>query len=473
MGMAEQLASILYPDTASTNPWVYGGKALMQTRTPQFEEPWMTGLAQALTGLAGGAITGLGMRQARADQMAQTRAAVNYLGDVDPKVKEMLTSDNEVANKLGMAMLGQEFDSKAAAKASELEWEKFKRQEGFKQKGQEDLKKLEIGATAQKEATERAVKDAEAKQKSLESILTFNERLAKEEPGKNWYQSQKDYRTLIDTLEKNSAIADLSGIKLLERIANPGSVVSPGEYQTAQDALPALSRLLPTLKSYFTGDSRLTPEARSAILDAAKASLTNTGVAYNQRLDQVKGISGDLGWDEAKYAPYPRFSEDFFKPKPLTQEGLEGVINEAASANGLEPAVFKALIKAESGFKPDAVSPKGALGYTQLLPGTAKDLGVDPTDPKQNIQGGAKFLGQQMQASGGDLVKALASYNAGPENVKKYGGLPPFPETQAYVLRILKESGKQIPHGYAVVEDDSGRQYLMTVEQARRVAGGS
>lgn len=103
---------------------------------------------------------------------------------------------------------------------------------------------------------------------------------------------------------------------------------------------------------------------------------------------------------------------------------------------GLDPQLFLRVIGQESAWKPGARSPKGAVGLAQLMPTTARELGVDPTDPVQNLRGGATYLKQQLDRFG-DPALALAAYNAGPGNVQKYGGIPPFQETQDYVKKIL------------------------------------
>jgi soluble lytic murein transglycosylase-like protein len=109
-------------------------------------------------------------------------------------------------------------------------------------------------------------------------------------------------------------------------------------------------------------------------------------------------------------------------------------ITAAAQANGIDPALLAGLIKQESGFNPNAGSGAGARGLTQLMPGTARGLGVtNVLDPNQSIQAGAKYLKQQLDAFGGDVTKALAAYNAGPGAVKRFGGVPPYSETQNYV----------------------------------------
>ena len=113
-------------------------------------------------------------------------------------------------------------------------------------------------------------------------------------------------------------------------------------------------------------------------------------------------------------------------------------INAAAARHRLDPALLKALIRQESNFNPNAVSPAGARGLTQLMPGTAAALGVkNPLDPAQAINGGAKYLRQQLDRFGGDVRKALAAYNAGPGAVARHGGVPPYAETQNYVRKVM------------------------------------
>jgi len=118
-------------------------------------------------------------------------------------------------------------------------------------------------------------------------------------------------------------------------------------------------------------------------------------------------------------------------------------IRRAATDTGLAADLLHAVIATESGYDPQAHSPKGAMGLMQLMPATARDLGVvDPYDPEENIYGGARYL-RTLWDRFGDLTLALAAYNAGPDRVAQYGGVPPFPETRTYLqrLRILYPEG--------------------------------
>lgn len=116
--------------------------------------------------------------------------------------------------------------------------------------------------------------------------------------------------------------------------------------------------------------------------------------------------------------------------------GYAVMARAAAIKHNIPPDLFERLVKAESNWNPRAISPKGAIGLAQLMPFTARALGVDPRDPRQNLEGGARYLAQQYRRFGNWRL-ALAAYNAGPEAVEKYGGIPPFRETRNYVQKIL------------------------------------
>ena len=108
-----------------------------------------------------------------------------------------------------------------------------------------------------------------------------------------------------------------------------------------------------------------------------------------------------------------------------------------AAKYDLSPALIEALVWQESRWRQEAVSPVGARGLAQLMPGTARDLGVDADDPNANLEGGARYLRQQLDRFGGNLEKALAAYNAGPGRVQQAGGVPAIRETQQYVSAII------------------------------------
>ncbi len=125
-----------------------------------------------------------------------------------------------------------------------------------------------------------------------------------------------------------------------------------------------------------------------------------------------------------------------------SRQTVAAMVQAAARQHGVDAGLALAVATAESDLSPQAISPAGAMGVMQLMPDTARVLGVRNTfDPRENIDGGVRYLKQMLDTFGGDVVKAVAAYNAGPEAVQRYGGVPPYPETQAYVGKVLSMCG--------------------------------
>jgi soluble lytic murein transglycosylase-like protein len=140
---------------------------------------------------------------------------------------------------------------------------------------------------------------------------------------------------------------------------------------------------------------------------------------------------------DRRYRLYFHFDTHNEKPDVFITKH-DSVIGDASERFGVKKSLIKAVIHAESGFDEDAVSDKGAQGLMQLMPKTAEQLEVeDPYDAQDNIFGGAKYLSYLLERYNNNLKKALAAYNAGPENVEKYNGIPPFPETEKFIKRVL------------------------------------
>jgi soluble lytic murein transglycosylase-like protein len=131
---------------------------------------------------------------------------------------------------------------------------------------------------------------------------------------------------------------------------------------------------------------------------------------------------------------------DDLDPSPMFRGAYRGpyleMAKQAARRHNVPESLFLRLVQQESGWRADAVSHKGAIGLAQLMPGTARLLGVNPNDPRQNLEGGARYLAEQYRKFGSWRL-ALAAYNAGPQAVEKYGDVPPFKETRNYVKVIL------------------------------------
>lgn len=143
----------------------------------------------------------------------------------------------------------------------------------------------------------------------------------------------------------------------------------------------------------------------------------------------------------------------------VRSESFSGIINDIAGRYEISPRLIEAIIEHESGFDPKALSPKGAMGLMQLMPETAKRFGVkDPFNPRDNIKGGVSYLDYLMKMFDGDLKLVLAAYNAGESAVKQAAGVPPFKETEEYILKVMRQYKKfgavQTPGIHKLIKKD-------------------
>lgn len=217
--------------------------------------------------------------------------------------------------------------------------------------------------------------------------------------------------------------------------ANAGTPSSPG----LPEVLPTvpLSTLLPTTPS-------------STNLAIPLLATPPSGNITEGLLDSGERQILELGWQPSSISgaspsatlpiPSPISSSPTLSlsRQGFTLSPIQELVVQVAQRHRVDPALALAVAKAESNFDHQAVSPKGAMGVMQLMPQTAKGLGVtNPFDPQQNIDGGIRYLRQLIEQFGGNLTLAVAAYNAGPNAVRRYGGVPPYPETQTFVRRVL------------------------------------
>jgi soluble lytic murein transglycosylase-like protein len=165
-----------------------------------------------------------------------------------------------------------------------------------------------------------------------------------------------------------------------------------------------------------------------------KPGLTSGRTAGHQGVS-FESLLNSLGEEKQFKGAAPTSSASAWKGD---SKDFDGMIGEASKKHGVDESLIRAVIRQESAFNPKATSHCGAQGLMQLMPETAKELGcTDAYDPYQNIMSGTKYLKQLLDRFDGNLTKAIAGYNAGPGSVEKYGGLPPFAETQDYVTKVL------------------------------------
>lgn len=181
----------------------------------------------------------------------------------------------------------------------------------------------------------------------------------------------------------------------------------------------------------------LGPEGVRRRMDELKAKIgENPKEEFSQQLKAANSpLQGNIT-TKGSLAPMNPFEQNVAR----SEGNLQDLITKAATKYGLDPKLFTALVKQESAFDPSARSKAGAMGLTQLMPGTARELGVqNPFDPEQSLDGGAKYLSKMLTRFNNDPRLALAAYNAGPGTVEKFGGIPPYTETQNYVRKIMAE----------------------------------
>ena len=182
-----------------------------------------------------------------------------------------------------------------------------------------------------------------------------------------------------------------------------------------------------------------------------QAVLRNGFTIRHQRREVIGSVTRlYLGADRDGYVDVPtdeidRFEQDLSTPAATHgSPSMTESINAVSGRHHLDPDLINSVVHAESGFNPRAVSPKGAQGLMQLMPQTASRLGVvNSFDPGDNLEGGTRYLRELLERYNFDLIKALAAYNAGPQRVEQYHGVPPYYETQAYVARIIHDFNRK------------------------------
>jgi len=195
---------------------------------------------------------------------------------------------------------------------------------------------------------------------------------------------------------------------------------------------------------------------------AGEYAVLSSGARLYAERHEADGVKVTLynqtGSTEMDAGAVVRFeSEDYVAPQPATQSAAPAIsavdakdtidakalVDNAARKYGLPPELVRAVVAVESAYRPDAVSSKGAIGLMQLMPSTARELGADPKVAAQNVDAGTRYLRDLLLKYDQRMFHALAAYNAGPGAVEKYHGVPPYRETQAYILNVWRNWQKQ------------------------------
>ena len=195
----------------------------------------------------------------------------------------------------------------------------------------------------------------------------------------------------------------------------------------------------------------------TAQLQAAEVANLNNGFSLRHDHHEVVGATTRLYMSAdaaAGYVDVPTAEIESFEPAPPElqdaaisnpkPQDLKSIVSAASNQHQVDADFIASVIHAESANNPRAVSPKGAQGLMQLMPGTAGKLGVkDSFDAAENVDGGVRYLRELLLLYNGDMIKALAAYNAGPQRVEQYKGVPPYRETHAYVARVIKDYNRK------------------------------
>lgn len=239
----------------------------------------------------------------------------------------------------------------------------------------------------------------------------------------------------LDGIEKISALSRIAEIQQrIKDIENQfGGKIHGADFQTVlEQEMAKQPDILKNIKPIeeFLAENKLQPVNENAAANAKKVAAALNARNAVETFDLPEEDSGVYQTELTRRASSSRNENS-------SSTSTEEMIKNAAQKFGVEFELAKAVATAESNMNQDVISKAGAVGVMQLMPSTAKSLGVDPYDEEQNIEGGVKYLRQMLDKFNGNVSHAVAAYNAGPGAVKRYGGVPPYTETQNYVGRVL------------------------------------
>ena len=324
----------------------------------------------------------------------------------------------------------------------------------------EKAKAQREAAKAQRAAIRESQRMLKERQQALKEILDDTLNNLKEELRKAGVAYKQGFLTIEEYFTKKAEIERAEAEARLKEAQEERIAIENSRFNSDYEKLSALHKVDREIRKYSleVGKSVTAQKELNKLLGQysdiiSNSNLTGTFNRINSGNDNISLSKED---NDFKY----KADQSVKVLESLAPNGLEWVVDEIvnqAIANGVEPALAVAIAKNESGFNQNAISPVGAIGIGQLMPDTAASLGVNPYDWKQNILGMIKYIKELWETFGGDIAKVIAAYNAGPAAVKTYGGIPPYPETQAYYENVASTRDSAISSGYDLFDTDLGR----------------
>ena len=313
---------------------------------------------------------------------------------------------------------------------------------------------------ANREAIRESQRMLKERQQALKEILEDTLNKLKEELRKANIAYKQGFLTIGEYFTKKAEIERAEAEARLKEAQEEKVAIENSRFNSDYEKLSALHKVNREIRKYSleVGKSVTAHKELNNLLGQYSDIISNSNLTGTfNRINSGNGnISLSKDDNDFKY----RADQSVKVLESLAPSGLEWVVDEIvnqAIENGVEPALAVAFAKNESGFNQNAISPVGAIGIGQLMPDTAAGLGVNPYDWKQNILGMIKYIKELWETFDGDIAKVIAAYNAGPAAVKAYGGIPPYPETQAYYENVSSTRDSAISSGYNLFDTDLGR----------------
>lgn len=322
-------------------------------------------------------------------------------------------------------------------------------------------------AKAQREAEKAnraAIKESQRmlkeRQQVLKEILDDTLNRLKEELRKAELAYKQGFLTIEEYFTKKAEIERAEAEARLKEAQEERIAIENSRFNSEYEKLAALHKVDREIRKYSleVGKSVTAQKELNKLLGQYSDIISNSNL--NGTLNRINSGNDNISLSKDDNDFKYKADQSVKVLESLAPNGLEWVVDEIvnqAIANGVEPALAVSIAKNESGFDQNAISPAGAIGIGQLMPDTAAGLGVDPYDWKQNILGMIKYIKELWETFDGDIAKVIAGYNAGSAAVQKYGGIPPYPETQAYYENVASTRDSAISSGYDLFDTDLGR----------------